>query len=220
MDSVLGCFCSTSKSSNTLGCKELAILSSETNFTVSEVEALYDLYMTISNSITEDDLINKEEFRLALFNNSSKQNLFADRVFELFDIKKNGVIEFEDFVQSLSIFHPDAPEADKISFMFRLYDLRHTGYIERDEFKEMLLARLSELDLTLSDEDAEAIVNKAMMEADLDRDGRIDPEEWKELVARNPSLIKNMTLPVLKEITLAFPNFVMKSQVLDSKLVS
>ncbi|PHU14405.1 Calcineurin B-like protein 4 [Capsicum chinense] len=142
--------------------KEMGLRSrtSQHGVTVSEVEALYELFKRISSCIIDDGLIHKEEFQLTLFRNQKKKNLFADRIFDLFDIKRNGVIEFGEFVRSL--------------------------------LKEMVLALLHESDLVLSDDVVEIIVDETFIGADTMGDGRIDPEEWKEFVSKNPSLLKNM----------------------------
>ncbi|CAN6709382.1 unnamed protein product [Malus baccata var. baccata] len=212
----MGCYCS--KEAKTPGYEDPAVLAAATPFTVKEVEALYELFKKLSSSIFDDGLIHKEEFQLALFRNRNRRNLFADRIFDLFDIKRNGVIEFGEFVRSLGVFHPNAPVEDKISFAFRLYDLRQTGYIEREELKEMVLALLHESDLVLSDDVIEVIVDRTYNDADKKGDGRIDEEEWKEFVLKHPSMIKNMTLPYLKDISVAFPSFVMTSEVADSEI--
>lgn len=207
-----GCFSAKSRKSP-LGYEDTALLASETIFTVNEVEALYELFKKLSNSVTNDGVIHKGAFQLALFRSTTKENLFADRIFDLFDLKQNGVIDFGEFVCSLSIFHPSAPLEDKIDFAFRLYDLRQTGYIEREEVKQMIVALLSESDMKLTDDILEAMLDKTFADADFRHDGRIDREEWRELVLRNPSLLKNMTLPYLKNITTAFPSFVFNSEV-------
>ncbi|XP_064948285.1 calcineurin B-like protein 4 [Musa acuminata AAA Group] len=208
----MGCVSSKHVVKHPPGYEDPIILASETAFTVHEVEALYELFKKLSFSIIKDGLIHKEEFQLALFRNSNRKNLFADRVFDLFDIKNNGVIEFGEFVRSLSIFHPNTPKAEKIAFAFKLYDLRQTGYIEREELKEMVLALLDESDVFLSNEIVETIVGNTFVQADLNGDGKIDLDEWREFVKKNPSLIRNMTLPYLKDISMAFPSFVMHSE--------
>lgn len=213
----MGC-CQSKRTKTTAWCKKLTVLASGTPFTVSEVEALHQLFKKLSSSVIGDGFISKEDLQFALFRNNNKKNLFANRMFDLFDVKCDGVIEFGEFVQSLGVFHPNAPVEEKIYFAFRLYDLRQTGFIEQEELKEMVVALLQESDLELSDDVVQTIVDKTFSDADSKGDGKIDPEEWKEFVLKNPSIIKNMTLPFLKDVTMAFPSFVLISEVGESEM--
>uniref|UniRef100_A0A0D9VF04 Calcineurin B-like protein n=1 Tax=Leersia perrieri TaxID=77586 RepID=A0A0D9VF04_9ORYZ len=82
----------------------------------------------------------------------------------------------------------------------------------------MVLAILHESDLFLSEEAVEQIVDQTFKQADLNGDGKIDPDEWKMFASKNLALLKNMTLPYLKDITIVFPRFVLNSQVGEEEL--
>ncbi|KAF5805343.1 putative EF-hand domain-containing protein [Helianthus annuus] len=193
---------------------DVSRLARDSPFSVNEVEALRELFNKLSCSIIDDGLIHKE-LQLALLHSACGENLFLNKVFDLFDEKQNGVIEFEEFVHVLSIFHPSGPIEQKIDFSFRLYDLRKTGYIEREEVQEMIVATLKETGMRLSDEVLEEIIDNTFADADADKDGRINQEEWRNFVIQRPHLLKNMTLTSLRDVTTAFPSFIFNTGVDD-----
>jgi serine/threonine-protein phosphatase 2B regulatory subunit len=89
-----------------------ATLSAETHFSLAEVHALRGLYARHANELHQDGLLHRDELAWALFR-AHRDSLFVDRIFSLFDIKQNAVIEYGEFVRSLSVFHPAAPLEEK-----------------------------------------------------------------------------------------------------------
>ncbi|CAL5198563.1 unnamed protein product [Lathyrus oleraceus] len=215
----MGCVNFKAKNGRLPGPRNPVTLSADTVFSINDVEALTELFKKISSSIEADGKISQEEFKLAMFNNSQQQNLFADRIFTLFDVKQKGKIYFADFVKALHVFHPDTPIEEKIDYSFKIYDLNGDGVIGRQEVREMLVAILGEFHHEPTDEELDGILDKTFLEADTNRDGNIDIDEWRVYVNRNPGVIKIMTIPHLREVTTIFPDFVFNSTVKDERLI-
>ncbi|URD72894.1 calcineurin B-like protein [Musa troglodytarum] len=103
----------------------------------------------------------------------------------------------------------------KEEFQLGLFRNSNRKNLFADRLKEMVLALLDESDVFLSDDIVQTIVDNTFVQADLNGDGKIDLDDWREFVKKNPSLIRNMTLPYLKDITMAFPSFVVHSEASD-----
>ena len=102
------------------------------------------------------------------------------------------------------------------SVAFRISDLGNTGAIDRSEVRTMLKAMLKEdAALALPDVALERIIDNtfatAAKEVGLSQENSIGPGEWLAFVHKMPNVLGNMTLPVLRELTTAFPSFVLTS---------
>ena len=60
----------------------------------------------------------------------------------------------------------------------------------------------------------------AAKEVGLSQDDSIGPGEWLAFVNKMPNILGNMTLPVLRELTTAFPSFVLNSGASTGEMTS
>ena len=79
---------------------------------------------------------------------------------------------------------------------FDIYNVSGDGFITRDELYSMMEATLAENDVALSPVQIMNLVDATFREADLNGDGKIDFAEFEVMVAKQPSILRPLTLNV------------------------
>ena len=107
-------------------------------------------------------------------------NLFPwDRMIAIFDEDGGGDVDFQEFVTGLSAFSSKGNKEEKLRFAFRVYDIDRDGYISNGELFIVLKMMVGN---NLKDVQLQQIVDKTIMEADKDGDGKISFEEFTQMV--------------------------------------
>ncbi|KAF2485602.1 calcineurin regulatory beta sub-unit [Neohortaea acidophila] len=155
------------------------------NFDHEEVERLKKRFMKLDKD--NSGTIERDEF-LALPQVSS--NPLATRMIAIFDEDGGGDVDFKEFVNGLSAFSSKGNKEDKLRFAFKVYDIDRDGYISNGELFIVLKMMVGS---NLKDQQLQQIVDKTIMEADLDHDGKISFEEFTKMV-ENTDVSMSMTL--------------------------
>lgn len=108
----------------------------------------------------------------------------------IFDEDGGGNVDFQEFVSGLSAFSSKGNKDQKLAFAFKVYDIDRDGYISNGELFIVLKMMVGS---NLKDQQLQQIVDKTLMEADLDKDGKISFEEFKKMV-ENTDVSMSMTL--------------------------
>src|SRR5690606_18202701 len=109
---------------------------------------------------------------------------------DIFDEDGGGDVDFEEFVSGLSAFSNKGNKEQKLQFAFKVYDIDRDGYISNGELFIVLKMMVGN---NLKDQQLQQIVDKTIMEADLDNDGKISFDEFKKMV-ENTDVSMSMTL--------------------------
>lgn len=108
----------------------------------------------------------------------------------IFDEDGGGNVDFQEFVSGLSAFSSKGNKEQKLKFAFKVYDIDRDGYISNGELFIVLKMMVGS---NLKDQQLQQIVDKTIMEADLDKDGKISFDEFKKMV-ENTDVSMSMTL--------------------------
>ena len=168
--------------------KILENLMEGTNFDKEEIERLRKRFMKLDKD--GSGTIDKNEF-LTIPGISS--NPLAARLMDVFDEDGNGTIDFQEFIMGLSAFSGKTSKLDKLKFAFKIYDIDRDGYIGNGELFIVMKMMVGK---NLQDEELQQIVDKTMMEADEDGDGRLNFHEFKNAVD-SKSVASALTLTMI-----------------------
>ncbi|KAJ3269058.1 Calcineurin subunit B [Terramyces sp. JEL0728] len=153
----------------------------QTNFTEDEIKRLYKRFVKMDTD--QSGTLEKSEF-LSLPQIAS--NPLAQRLLAVFDLDGSGDVDFKEFLIGISAFSAKGNKLDKLKcnllliiVAFQVYDIDRDGYVSNGELFLVLKMMVGN---NLKDSQLQQIVDKTILEADLDGDGKVSFEEFTRMV--------------------------------------
>ncbi|KAM3967862.1 calaxin [Aphomia sociella] len=188
--------------------KDYEMLLRTTRFNKNELEALFTMYrklVTAAQSIVPTTAIGQQPTKL----DGIDQNTFRDVMHNTFDLVTEeailermwvtwergasggeGALKFEAWVKGLSVLLRGTDE-ERRAHCFAVYDLNNDGFISKDEMfvllKNSLLKQPGDED---PDEGVRELVELVLKKLDVDKDGRVSHEDYREAVEQEPLLLE------------------------------
>eukprot|EP01095_Lingulamoeba_sp_RSL-Kostka_P006677 TRINITY_DN2103_c4_g1_i1.p1 TRINITY_DN2103_c4_g1~~TRINITY_DN2103_c4_g1_i1.p1 ORF type:complete len:200 (-),score=95.96 TRINITY_DN2103_c4_g1_i1:217-816(-) len=166
--------------------EELDQLQESTNFSQEELKRLHRKFKKIDED--GSGTLTKEEF-LKLPN--IEGNPLLERVLDVFDKNRDGEIQFTEFISSLAVFNQKDDDESKLRFAFEIYDIDRDGFISNGELFLVLQKMVGN---NLDKVQLQQIVDKTIIKADLDGDGKISYEEFKQMIGDHEGIGKKLTI--------------------------
>jgi len=165
--------------------QEIEKLKSEFKLTEDELRKLYRRFKKLEGG--------KGTIGLTDFQQISELsvNPLLERVLQVFDADEDGQIFIEDFLAGLSVFMQKGNEEAKLRFAFAVYDIDRDGYISNGELYHVLKMMVGN---NLNEEQLQQIVDKTIIYADKDGDGKVSFEEFVKMLENVEDVVPKLTM--------------------------
>jgi len=110
-----------------------------------------------------------------------KNNPLVERVARVFDIDKNGNVDFKEFVTMLALFGPACAPETKAKFLFEIYDINGDGFISNGDLFKSLKIMVGN---NLEDKQLQQLVDRTISQGDHDKDGKLNYTEFLAMVQK------------------------------------
>jgi serine/threonine-protein phosphatase 2B regulatory subunit len=108
-----------------------------------------------------------------------RQNPLAKRLIQVFDDDDSGSIDFLEFIRGISEAMGKRGTEDILKFAFKVYDLDRDGFIGTGELFLVLQMMVGN---NLPPRQLQELVDKTIIEADTDEDGKISFAEFEKII--------------------------------------
>ena len=143
-------------------------------FSKAELKVLYKNFIELdkdkSGLLEPDELLDVPELIY---------NPIVKRVIQVFDKNNDGKISFYEFILGLSVLADFSEKEEKIKFAFQVYDFNGDGFLSNSDLFHTLKLLTGD---NLTDVQIQQVVDRTMLRADKDYDGKLSSEEFEEFV--------------------------------------
>ena len=112
------------------------------------------------------------------------------RVIAVLDKNKDGNISFLEFVQGLNSLSAASSQEEKLRFAFQIYDINNDGFISNGELFTVLKMMVG---TNLNDIQLQQLVDRTIIKADKDMDGKISFQEFVE-ITKHLDVVDKLTI--------------------------
>lgn len=143
-------------------------------FSKAELKVLYKNFIELdtdkSGLLEPNELLDVPELN---------DNPIVKRVIQVFDKNNDGKISFYEFILGLSTLADFSDKEEKIKFAFQIYDFNNDGFLSNSDLFHTLKLLTGE---NLTDVQIQQVVDRTILRADKDYDGKLCFEEFQDFV--------------------------------------